>query len=1149
MATSQFSLLKQRRFLPLFFAQFLGAFNGNFYKSAVQILILFRLADGDSTHAEVLVTVATGLFILPSLLFSGITGQLADKYEKAQLIRWIKLAEVVIMIAAGAALWLEDPVLLLCIVFLLGVQSAFFDPLKYSILPDQLAESALPAANALIEATTFAAILIGMLGGILLIATDGGPRIVSAAALAMAVLGWGASLAIPAARRGDPDLVLDWNLWRQTLGLVRFSGHRRDVKLSILGLSWFWAIGAIYLTELPAFVRNGLHADEQVVTLFLALFSIGVGLGSLLGGKIMADEVSGRPVPFAALAIAVLSLALAYATARKVTTGVPIGLSEFLIAPTNWYLMVQVLMLAIAGGIFAVPLYAIIQARSDPAHKARTIASLNVVIALFVVVAVAVTGGLLKAGLSIPSIFALVGWLSLMVAIEVCRLLPDALIQAILAAVFRLCFGLEAKGIEHVRQVGPRAVIVANHTSFVDALLLAAVLPRRALFAIDTRRARSWYGRIAGFFFQLFPMDPLKPFSTKALIREVASGQHCVIFPEGRMTQTGALMKIYEGPGLIADKADAPVVPVRIAGAQYSIFSRLRGKVRIRWFPKIEITILPARHLTVAPELKGRKRRQAIGTALYDIMSAMMFETERQALSLYGAMLDARHTHGGKALVFEDTERAPMSYDGLVLASTILGRKLRRHTGRGRALGLLLPNTNALATTFMACQAEGIVPAMLNYAAGAAGIQSAMAAAKIDTIVTARVFIDRAKLERVVEELASTKARVLYLEDIRQSVTLLEKLAGWAVRPCAARRHRRRRVAQDDPAVILFTSGTEGTPKGVALSHRNLLANVRQVAARIDFTSNDRVFNALPLFHSFGMTGGLILPMLAGIKTFLYPSPLHYRIVPEMIYDTSATIMFGTDTFLAGYARTAHPYDFYAMRYVFAGAERVRDDTRELWMEKFGLRILEGYGVTECSPVIAVNTPMHFKPGTVGRALPDVECRLEPVPGIANGARLYVRGPNVMLGYLKVDLPGEIQRPLGGWHDTGDIIDADEFSVTGFIRILGRAKRFAKIAGEMVSLGAVEAMIQARWPSAHHAVLALPDPRKGERLVLLTTARDVTRPELTMQARSAGLAELWLPADIFPVDAMPLLGTGKTDYVAARVLAERLAKATSAAGV
>ena len=1146
MAASQFSLLRQRRFVPLFLTQFLGAFNVNFYKSAVQILVLFRLADAGSTHAKVLVTVSAGLLILPSLLFSGIGGQLADKYEKAQLIRWIKLAEIVIMIAASMALWLGHPALLLCIVFFLGVQSALFDPLKYSILPDQLAESELPGANALVEATTFVAILIGMLAASLLIAADGELWIVSVAAPVMALLGWAASLAIPRARCGDPALVLNWNLWRQTTHLLRLVGHRRDVKLSILGLGWFWATSAIYLTEMPGFVRHGLRADEHVVTLFLALFSIGAGLGALLGGKIMAGEVSGRPVPFAALAIAIMSLALAYGGAREATTGAPVTLSEFLAAPANWHLMAEILMLAVAGGAFAVPLYAIIQARPDPACRARTIAGLNVVTALFIMAAIAVAGGLLQVGLSVSHIFALAGWLAVVVAIQACRLLPDALIQAILTAIFRLCFGLEVKGIEHVRDVGPRAVIVANHTSFVDAVVLAAVLPCHALFAIDTRRARSWYGRIAGRFFELFPMDPLKPFSTKALIHKVASGRHCVVFPEGRITQTGALMKIYEGPGLIADKADAPVVPVRIAGAQYSIFSRLRGKVRTRLFPKIELTALPARRFTVASELKGRKRRHAVGTELYDMMSAMMFETERQAFSLYAAMLDARHTHGGGALVFEDIERAPVSYDGLVLASTILGRKLSRHTGKGQALGLLLPNANALVVTFMACQAEGIVPAILNYTAGAAGLLAAIAAAKIDTVVAARVFIERARLEPIVEQLAS-KVRILYLEDIRRSVTVLDKLAGLVLRPWAAMRHRRRRVDQNDPAVILFTSGTEGAPKGVALSHRNLLANSRQIAARIDFTSSDRVFNALPLFHSFGMTGGLVLPMLAGIKTFLYPSPLHYRIIPEMVYDTSATIMFGTDTFLAGYARAAHPYDFYAMRYVFAGAERVRDETRAVWMDKFGLRILEGYGVTECSPVIAVNTPMHFKPGTVGRALPDVECRLEPMPGVANGARLYVRGPNVMLGYLKVDRPGEIQRPEGGWHDTGDVIDAAEFGATGFIRILGRAKRFAKIAGEMVSLGAVETMIETRWPGAHHAVVALPDPRRGERLVLLTTAHDVTRPDLTALAQSAGLPELWVPTAIFQVDAVPLLGTGKTDAVAARALAERLAGATTAA--
>jgi acyl-[acyl-carrier-protein]-phospholipid O-acyltransferase/long-chain-fatty-acid--[acyl-carrier-protein] ligase len=297
------------------------------------------------------------------------------------------------------------------------------------------------------------------------------------------------------------------------------------------------------------------------------------------------------------------------------------------------------------------------------------------------------------------------------------------------------------------------------------------------------------------------------------------------------------------------------------------------------------------------------------------------------------------------------------------------------------------------------------------------------------------------------------------------------------------------------------------------------------------------VLNALPVFHSFGLTGGMLLPLFSGVKTFMYPSPLHYRIVPVLAYDTNATIMFGTDTFLSGYARMAHPYDFYAMRYVFAGAERVREETRRIWMEKFGLRILEGYGATECSPVIAVNSPMHFRAGSVGRLLPGIGYRLEPVPGVEEGGRLLVAGPNIMLGYLKADNPGALERPEDGWYDTGDIVALDEDS---YVRILGRAKRFAKIAGEMVSLGAVESLVSGLWPEEMHAVVALPDARKGEQLVLLTERAQASREEISVHARTEGASELMVPRQIFSVDKLPLLGSGKADHPGAKALAEQL---------
>jgi acyl-[acyl-carrier-protein]-phospholipid O-acyltransferase/long-chain-fatty-acid--[acyl-carrier-protein] ligase len=345
--------------------------------------------------------------------------------------------------------------------------------------------------------------------------------------------------------------------------------------------------------------------------------------------------------------------------------------------------------------------------------------------------------------------------------------------------------------------------------------------------------------------------------------------------------------------------------------------------------------------------------------------------------------------------------------------------------------------------------------------------------------------------------------------------------------------HRARGKAED-AAVILFTSGSEGAPKAVVLSHRNILANCAQTAARIDFNPTDTVLNALPIFHSFGLTGGLLLPLLNGVKVLLYPNPLHYAAIPALAYDASATILFGSDTFLSGYARQAQGYDFYSLRYVFAGAEPVKAETRARFAEKFGLRIFEGYGVTECAPVIAVNTPMHFRAGSVGRLLPAVEARLEPVPGVERGGRLHVRGPNVMTGYFLADDPGVLVQPKDGWHDTGDIVDID---ASGFVTILGRAKRFAKIGGEMVSLAACEASASAAWPEFAHAVIARPDPRKGEQLVLFTTATEASARDLSAWGRAHGVPELMLPKDVRVLQVLPALATGKTDYMALSALA------------
>jgi acyl-[acyl-carrier-protein]-phospholipid O-acyltransferase/long-chain-fatty-acid--[acyl-carrier-protein] ligase len=698
--------------------------------------------------------------------------------------------------------------------------------------------------------------------------------------------------------------------------------------------------------------------------------------------------------------------------------------------------------------------------------------------------------------------------------------------------VLRVLYRVEVHGLEHARAAKSHAVIAANHASFLDALVLGAFLPGAPIFAIDTFIARKWWVRPFLSLVDALPIDPTNPLSLRAMIRAVEGGASCIIFPEGRITTTGSLMKVYEGPAVITERAKATLVPVRIEGVEQTPFARFRG-VRRRWFPRIRITVMPSRRLTVPEGVVGRARRAALRRDLGDVMVQLVFDTARLEMTLFDALLEARRMHGPRHIVIDDMDQQPMGYGNLVTASFALGRALSQRSARGERVGVLLPTSRAAVVTFFGLQAYDRVPAMLNFSTGPASAKAACMAAQIRVVVTARRFIERAKLEPLVAALAESTT-IVYLEDLRREIGLASKLRALVRGRFARPRENTSRA--HGPAVVLFTSGSEGTPKGVVLSHRNLLANRHQLASVIDVNPKDIVLNALPIFHSFGLTGGLLLPLFAGVRTFLYPSPLHYRTVPELAYGINATILFGTDTFLAGYARVADNYDFYSVRYVFAGAERVKPETRRVWFEKFGIRILEGYGATETAPAIAVNTPMHFKAGTVGRILPGIRHRVEAVPGVSASGRLSVHGPNVMLGYLRVEQPGVVQPPPDGWYDTGDIVDID---AEGFVTIKGRVKRFAKIAGEMVPLGGVEDLVNKVYPKSAHAVVALPDAKKGERLILLTDHGGLQRAMLTVAAREAGLPEIFVPRSIVRVAKVPLLGTGKVDYVEAARLAQQ----------
>jgi len=519
------------------------------------------------------------------------------------------------------------------------------------------------------------------------------------------------------------------------------------------------------------------------------------------------------------------------------------------------------------------------------------------------------------------------------------------------------------------------------------------------------------------------------------------------------------------------------------------------------------------------------------------------FDADETRSTLFSGLVAAARHAGWNKVVLEDPERNPLTFHQLVLGSLVLGGRLARLSEPGEIVGVLLPNSVGLTVTIFGLNAYGRVPALLNFSAGKKQLVSALQTGGVRTVITSRRFVEMGKLEELVETLAATatpegeNVRIVYLEDVRASIGALDKAAGVARALVARVANRQTSASASKPAIILFTSGTEGAPKGVVLTNANLIANAHQMHDHLSeiLGSEEVVFNPLPMFHSFGLTAATLTPLLEGIKVVLYPSPLHYRQIPKFVRRSKATILFATDTFLAGYVRSSEPGDLSSLHYVFAGAERVKPQTRTL-CSGANTVVLEGYGATECSPVLACNQPKANHAGTVGRLLPGISARVEPVEGITEGGRLFVRGPNVMAGYLLPETPGKVVPPHDGWHDTGDIVTIDD---DGFVTICGRAKRFAKIGGEMVSLAAVEALAASLWTDALHVAVSVPDPRKGEQLVLLTDQPDAQKDALLAHARAEGFPELWVPKSVEVVAAIPVLGSGKVDLQAANELARQ----------
>jgi len=1125
------ALMKARRFAPLFWCQFLSALNDNLVRNALVILILYKIG---SAHGATLVALAGTALIAPFFILSGLAGEMADRFDKARVAERLKFYEIAIAGIAALGFLMQSVSLLFVALTGYGVVAALFGPIKYGVLPQHLDVKELPAGNALVESATFAAILLGTVIGGWAAAHSEAARILCILVIALAVLSWIAARLIPPAPSSVPGLTINRNLAASTWSLLR--ELKSDGRLWTGGLitSWFWLMGAVMVALLPPLIKDWIGGSENVYIVALLVFTVSIALGSALAARASRMRPNLALVPLAALLMAVFALDLAWHVSAYGKAASVRGVSEVFGSWSGVRLIIDLAGLAIAGGLFIVPAFAAVQSWAPVERRARVIAACNVLSAGFMTAATVAAAGLQAAGFGPAGILLMLAVGNLVALILILRAWGNEGIKDVAAFLFKVFFGLEVKGLENLPKPGEKAIIAPNHVSLLDAPLMHALLPSHSAYAIDTGMANTWWVKPFLKLVDAFPIDPSRPLGMRSLIHTVKDGRSLVIFPEGRLTVTGGLMKVYDGTAMIADKAGAPVIPVRIDGLERSAFGYLSSKqTKKAWFPKTTVTILPKVELKIDDTLRGKARRQAAGLALQDIMTDSAVVTAPLDMTLFEALDLARRTRDTGQRAIEDPLGTRLSYKKLITGAQVLGAKIAPLAPQGAAVGVLLPNSAGVAVTFFALQTIGRVAAMLNFTAGPKNVVSACKAANISVVLTSRTFVEKGHLESLIAALSQT-VKIVYLEDVRATITFADKIKGLMQggTPLVA-------IKPEAPAAILFTSGSEGTPKGVVLSHKNLLANCAQSLTRVACNGSDKVFNALPVFHSFGLTAGLLMPLVGGIPVYLYPTPLHYRIIPELVYSSNATILFGTDTFLSGYARVAHPYDFARVRLVLAGAEAVKDRTRQLYMDRFGVRILEGYGVTETAPVLAINTPLSNKAGTVGRLSPLMEARLEPVPGITEGGRLYVRGPNVMRGYYRAENPGVLEPPADGWHDTGDIVTID---AQGFITIRGRAKRFAKIAGEMVSLSAVEALAAELWPQHITVVVTLPDARKGERLVLLTPDAKCTRDAFLQFSRRKGATELMVPADILVVPSIPLLGSGKPDYVASLALAkERLA--------
>jgi acyl-[acyl-carrier-protein]-phospholipid O-acyltransferase / long-chain-fatty-acid--[acyl-carrier-protein] ligase len=1126
MATGKYSeTLRHPGFLPFFFTQFLGAFNDNFYKIIVTLVALdIPAAGGGGKHYIPLIG---ALFILPFLLFSGYAGHLADVHSKRNVLVGAKSFEIVAMALAFVAFFLDRFEPMLAVVFLMGMQSTFFSPAKYGILPEMLGEQKLARGNGLIEMSTFAAIILGTsLGGAVYELWKEHLDWIGMALVAIAVLGTLTSLGIARVPPSGSSRQFSVNpaseIWKGARQLYR----NRTLWLTVMGISYFWFLGAFLQMVLPIFGKEVLMLGEARVALLFTFVAIGIGAGSLVAGALSSDRIELGLVPVGALGIGLFSLAL------------------FASQPSFGAAAAALALLGFSGGFFIVPLNATLQHRSGREEKGRLIATNNVFNFLGAMLASALLLLLSNLiGLPGDQIILIMGTVTFAATAFAIYLLPDVFIRFVLWLLTHSVYRIRVAGEEHIPRHGP-ALLVSNHASFADSFMIGASLPRFVHFML----LRDYYdNRWLHWLFRLMHAIPVSATNRRDIVEsikrargELAKGNVVCIFAEGTISRTGRVLPFKRGFEKIVEGTDAPIIPVHLDGLWGSIFSFQGGRFFWKWPKKI-----------LDPVTVSFSAPMPAGATVQDVRNAVL-ELESAAYALRPGARDLLHTRFIRtakrrwfSFCMADTTGVELNYGKALIGAFVLARWFKKNCPQQSMIGIVLPATVAGSLVNIATLFAAKIPVNLNFTAGAEFMTSAAAQCRIKTIITSRLFLSKANLEPI--------EGMVFLEDIRKTFGVGDKLsallkallpAGWL-----SRRLEKTQKAED-LATVIFSSGSTGAPKGVMLSHRNIIANVDAISQVIQFNRDDRIMGVLPLFHSFGFTGTLWLPALVGFGALYHPNPTDAKTIGETIQKYRGTLLISTPTFYAGYLKRCTQEEFASLRYVIAGAEKLRAPIAKAYQEKYGLTILEGYGCTELAPVVSVNLPdvahdrenqIGHKPGTVGHPIPGVIVKVidpesEKPLSLDEAGLLLVKGPNVMLGYLnQPELTAQAMRD--GWYVTGDIAAVDE---DGFILITDRISRFSKIGGEMVPHIKIEEVINEILGSAASAVTALPDEQRGERLVAFYVGNGITKEEIWNKLNQTDLPKLWIPKrnDLHPIDSLPVLGSGKVDLKKIKALAQ-----------